>query len=131
MLYNIIKKFDDNYIENQPKIMNKFRNYLQQINLDYKILSTLKYNKENKHFFKFNDELLHVKAYIIRWDKYADIHDHPNSGCIFKILHGRLRSVLYDKNLRYKDTIYYGKGMIDYIDNDIGYPNSCDKESMW
>ena len=120
-IYKIVKKIDNNYIFDEPKIMNRFRKYLEPIHIDYKTLSNLKYNKENKHFFKFNDELMNVKAYIIRWKRYVDVHDHPDTGCIFKILHGKLRSNLYHRALRYKDQIIYHKGMIDYIDNDIGY----------
>jgi hypothetical protein len=117
----IIKNMDDRYIENKPKIMSIFRKDMEPIELSYKTLSGLKYNAENKFFFNFNDDLRYIKAYIIRWDKYVEVHDHPNSGCVFKILHGKLRSLLYHKNLRYKDTTYYSKGVIDYIDNDIGY----------
>lgn len=121
IIEQIVKKIDGAYIEDEVKIMNKFRKELEPIDLDYKILSSLSYNQENKYFFKFNDELRNVKAYIIRWHRYVDVHDHPNTGCIFKILYGKLRSILYHTNLEYKDTTTYHKGNIGYIDNNLGY----------
>jgi hypothetical protein len=117
----IIKNIDDNFIENKPRMMRYFQKDIQSIEIDLVFLKSLKYNLQNKYFFDFNDDLKYVKAYIIRWDKYVDIHDHPVSGCIFKLLHGKLRSTLYTKTKQYKDTIYYHNNMVDYIDDEIGY----------
>ena len=116
----VVKNIDNLYIE-ERKILRNFIGELKKINIDYRLLKSLKYNNENKYFFDFNENLKNIKVYIIRWDKYVNPHDHHETGCIFKLLYGKLQSKLYTKTLAYKDTIIYHENQCDYIDDDIGY----------
>jgi len=116
----IVQKIDNLYTAKQ-KILKKLIDYLKNINIDYALLKSLKYNNQNKFFFDFNENLKNIKVYVIRWDKYVNPHDHNDSGCIFKLLYGKLQSRLYSTTMAYKDTIVYHENMCDYIDNEIGY----------
>ena len=67
--------------------------------------------------------------YIITWNQYqqSKIHDHPENGCIYKILEGHLVEENYDKKIQltgfkslfldcigYIDDRYYLHKMINY-----------------
>ena len=50
------------------------------------------------------------------------IHDHPEGGCILKVLQGELIEHKYDtKNLELLEVLNHNKGSIGYIDNTIAY----------
>ena len=63
------------------------------------------------------------EIYVISWNKNQEspIHDHPNKGCIMKILEGEIEEIRYNNNLDIIKTKKYKEGNITYIDNNIGY----------
>lgn len=63
-----------------------------------------------------------IEIFIIKWDKFAEscIHDHPEFGCIVKLLHGKLKEDVYettDHGIKFCSTNMFNK-------NDIGYKES-------
>ena len=54
--------------------------------------------KDNKNYYKNLVEINDIiELYIITWNKnsFSPIHDHPENGCIIKILDGKLCEELY------------------------------------
>ena len=54
--------------------------------------------KDNKNYYKNLVEINDIiELYIITWNKhsFSPIHDHPENGCILKILDGKLCEELY------------------------------------
>ena len=103
-----------NYID-LKKVINHYKNYLNSNNRYYKI-----------HLFTINN----MECFFILWDKNSEskIHDHPENGCVFKVLYGSLDEVLYNTN---DITIFkenqYDTGYIGYIDNKKGYHKIMNK----
>ena len=98
------------------QIDNKlFLNELKKYNCNTNILirNTISNNIYIKHILFSSLELDIV---VIEWEKNAEthIHDHPDKGCIVKILCGELDEYCYDNKLSYinKNILY---------ENNIGY----------
>lgn len=52
------------------------------------------------------------------------VHNHPNTGCIYKVLKGELIEEIYDSKQNIKKPLketHLIKGACGYIDNDIGF----------
>jgi hypothetical protein len=64
--------------------------------LDYQNYVKLNNNNYNKIIVKENELL---KLYVITWMKnqHTNIHNHPNGGCIMKVIHGQLTEIKYNK----------------------------------
>jgi cysteine dioxygenase len=63
-----------------------------------------------------------IEMFIIKWDRFSEscIHDHPEFGCIVKMLAGKLREDVYettDYGIKFCSTNILNK-------NDIGYKES-------
>lgn len=60
---------------------------------------------------------------LLKWYPYYEstIHDHPDNGCLFKLLQGELIEKRYDKSLNLIDTNNLNKNSINYIDNNLFY----------
>lgn len=62
--------------------------------------STEEFNK-NKNLYGYQKKLIHTneqfEMYLIYWSPFAcsPIHDHPDRGCIMKLLDGKLNEELY------------------------------------
>ncbi len=86
-----------NYIDNEDKNLGYNRTYIINSSLyDLVLISWLPY-------------------------KYSRIHDHPERGCLLKIMNGCLKEKLYSKDL---DNTYCNNlltNQTSYIDNNIGY----------
>ncbi len=79
-------------------------------------------NKEYTKTLIFRNKKYEI--YLICWDKYqmSYIHDHPEGGCILKVLQGELIEHKYDtKNLELLEVLNHNLGSISYIDNSIAY----------
>lgn len=59
---------------------------------------------------------------MIQWNKNAKtrIHDHPENGCIIKLLCGRLKEYVYDNYNQLIESKIIKQNDISYIDSDIG-----------
>ena len=70
-------------------------------------------------------------VYLIKWLPYCEsaIHDHPENGCIYKILDGEIIEEVYSKNLNVIDTNYYIKSNFGKIHDDIGYHKMINKSN--
>jgi hypothetical protein len=105
-------------IDNDIKLYNNLNNSI------FLLKNIIHFNYENhnyvdnKYYLPINNKLNNIKVYIIRWVDYTPFHDHSPNGCIFKILHGKLKSNIYINNNII--TKIYNKNDIDYIDNNIG-----------
>ena len=84
-------------------------------------------NEENKKTGFYYRHLVYqdfnFDIYVIEWTKnsYADIHDHPDNGCLLKVLEGKLLEKNYDKELKLIDSETIHKGDINYIQNNLRY----------
>lgn len=61
----------------------------------------------------------YFEIYVMTWNrnKESKIHDHPENGCLLKVLRGILIEEIYEKN----EDGYYCKSKHDLNINDIGY----------
>ena len=59
---------------------------------------------------------------MIQWNKNArtGVHDHPENGCIIKLLCGRLKEYIYDYDRTLIESKIIKQNDISYIDSDIG-----------
>lgn len=59
---------------------------------------------------------------MIQWNKNArtPIHDHPENGCIFKLLCGKLKEYTYNHNEEIIGSKIVNKDDISYIDSAVG-----------
>lgn len=60
---------------------------------------------------------------LLRWHPYYEskIHNHPENGCLFKLLQGELIEKKYDKSLNLIKTKNLNNDSINYIDNSLCY----------
>ena len=79
-------------------------------------------NRETR-FELVNNEFL--KVVLIHWKpgKVSDIHGHPEGGCMFKVLQGKLQEIRYTSDSAQKITEFnsYRAEDIAYIDDTQGY----------
>ena len=117
-----IKLDKNNNIKHLYTILNSYND------IDWKKYRVVDEKKYNKVFIDGNEDF---DMYIITWNKYqqSEIHNHPENGCIYKILEGHLIEEHFDKKIRpfgfkslFKDSIgyienyYYLHKMINYYD---------------
>lgn len=64
-----------------------------------------------------------VEIVLICWKEgqKSPIHDHPENGCIMKLLSGQLKEVRYTTNLKNNAVTYIKPNDVLYIDNYIGF----------
>lgn len=111
-LFQLIKdniKLDENInIKHLYQILN---NYNGTDWITYRTVDETKYNKQ---FVYGTDEF---DMYIITWNKYqqSKIHNHPENGCIYKILEGHMVEEFYDKHIRLSGFNSSFKDRIGYI----------------
>jgi cysteine dioxygenase len=116
------------------KLFDYFSN-LNDINLkehvDANELKLCNLKEECKSFIKFSDEKYNrirldnyctdkFEFIIICWNKgqESQIHDHPENGCILKILSGKILEEVYDDNLNLIKNNYLTKDDISYREKD-------------
>tara|TARA_B100000674_G_scaffold325840_1_gene271678 strand:- start:116 stop:568 length:453 start_codon:yes stop_codon:yes gene_type:complete len=64
------------------------------------------------------------EIYLICWNtkQMSFIHNHPNNGCILKVLQGQLTEHKYNtESLELIESMNHIIGSISYIDDNIGY----------
>jgi predicted metal-dependent enzyme (double-stranded beta helix superfamily) len=102
------------------------RDILEKYNsLDWKEYVKINNDTYNKHLV-YHTDLFDI--FIITWKagQRSKIHDHPNHGCLMKILDGHLSENLYniDKS-KTKDKELEYLSSIDLRTNAIGYKEGC------
>ncbi|MGW8316390.1 MAG: cysteine dioxygenase [Bacteroidales bacterium] len=79
-------------------------------------------NPETRHVLASNER---VEVILIHWKpgKASDIHGHPEGGCLFKLLYGKLEELRYtpEKSPKLLGFNSYRKGSLAYIDNQMAY----------
>jgi hypothetical protein len=108
-LYNKIKKILEQ-IDNKI-FLEDFKTF--NCNTNILIKNNITSNAYIKHILFTSKE---VDIIVIEWEKYSKtyIHDHPEKGCIVKVLYGELEENCYDDKLNFiNNNILY--------QNDIGY----------
>jgi hypothetical protein len=65
---------------------------------NYKFINIINLNGYNKYFI-YSSDIFDI--ILIKWNKncQSKIHDHPNKGCLLKILSGKLCEEVYDNKL--------------------------------
>lgn len=91
----------------------------QYDDLDWHNFVEINQNKYTKKLV-FGNDLFDI--HIISWNtnQKSNIHDHPDNGCLFKLLDGQLTEYLYDTQLKLLQTKCLGKGDISYIQGKQG-----------
>jgi cysteine dioxygenase len=79
-----------------------------------------KQNIEVKHYGKIYD------IFILTWKPGCGtpVHNHPNTGCIYKVLKGKLNEELYDSSKNKKEPFKISElnqGKTSYIDDTVGF----------
>ena len=115
-LFNLI---NENIKQTDKKNLNHLYNIIKDYDgtdwKQYRIVNKETYNKilvnRNENF----------DMYIITWDNYqkSKIHNHPENGCIYKILEGHLIEENYDHKLRLVGIKSLFIDRIGYIDDFI------------
>jgi cysteine dioxygenase len=84
----------------------------------HRVFNTRRYNRIPLDYLK-NSEIEFV---IITWKKgqSAPLHNHPEHGCIVKILQGNLTEFLYDFKRELKNVKHCGVNSVTYMDDTIG-----------
>ena len=95
-----------NKIEDIENLYHEIKNILLEIDneillkeLDnYKFVNIINLNEYNKYFI-YSSDIFDI--ILIKWNKncQSKIHDHPNKGCLLKILSGKLCEEVYDDKL--------------------------------
>jgi len=105
-LFQLIK---DN-IKHLYKILSKYNGR------DWNAYRKVDETKYNKQFVYGTDEF---DMYIITWNKYqqSKIHNHPENGCIYKILEGHLVDEFFNKQIKVAGFNSLFQDNIGYIDD--------------
>ena len=118
LINNINNKINyDKNIINFKEIINEYNG------IDWKQYIDLENNvsyKKRKVFFNDNFELS-----IITWlpKIKSKIHNHPENGCLLKVLSGYIVEEKYSNDLIITDKLLLKKDEIGYINNNIGLHN--------
>ena len=118
--YNKIDDIHNLYYEIK-NILIKLDNEILLKELDnYKFINIINMDGYNK-FIIYSSDIFDI--ILIKWDKncQSKIHDHPNKGCLIKILSGKLCEELYDDKLnKIESNVLLQKFDISYrIGNEI------------
>ncbi|QGY45194.1 hypothetical protein GM418_16390 [Maribellus comscasis] len=123
-LWNICRDLYNTFFENHTVYSAlQFIPVMQQINSFKKDqLQRFLKNRETRHVLVNNDFL---KVVLIHWKpgKVSPIHGHPQGGCMFKVLHGKLEELRYtaDESQRLLSSNGYRTGSMAYIDDRLGF----------
>lgn len=98
----------------------------------YDIINNININKndlDELNFDDLNDNYKKYKLYsnnnfelvVIKWFKNHEtpIHQHPDNGCLLKLLYGELTEHRYNFNIEKISETYIKKNDISYIDNNL------------
>ena len=80
--------------------------------------NSLKYNRIPLNHLKNRD----IEFVLIAWSKgqMAPLHNHPQNGCIVKILSGNISEFQYDMHRELKEIRHCREGDITYMDDTLG-----------
>jgi len=111
MIKDLLKTLNDKIIKNQDgTIVNCIYDMENYIDIDWKnhkpyFLNLDKLSEKNyyKNIIYQNDAF---ELILIKWEMGSEtsIHEHPNNGCILKLLEGKLKEERYDKFKKYKSS---------------------------
>lgn len=134
-------------IKTIEELARVFSNWIEQNGIDNFHLSKLKPFLEKydgidwsgcpklsgKNYCRHKQKLDHITHYGTKFDIFiltwkpgcgTRVHNHPNTGCIYKILEGELNEDIYDSHLETKTSLQSTKlikGQTGYIDDNIGF----------
>ena len=118
-LQELFKLINQNIKKKDKKNIKDLYNIIK----DYDGTDWIEYRKVNK---ETNNKILvdrneNFDMYIITWNNYqkSKIHNHPENGCIYKILEGHLIEENYDDKLRLVGIKSLFIDCIGYIDDFI------------
>jgi cysteine dioxygenase len=118
--FALLKTFDKT---DAPFNAMQFLPALQHMeDLDEQQVKRFMKNRENRHVLVSN-EIFEVVLNLWKPGRVSDIHGHPDGGCLFKLLHGKLEEVRYtpEKKPRLMSMSSLRKESIAYIDDRIAY----------
>ena len=116
-LNNLIYHLNKSSLKQCLPILNALSNFNYMDNLD-----NTPYNEKNyRKFLLYQNKKFDI--YLIDWKEKSEsyIHNHPNNGCIFKILNGKIEEEIYSKKLDFVKTNSYFINDCGYIDDSLGY----------
>ena len=124
LIYNDIKKLLNNI--NSDKLLDELNNY--------SFINTVIIQNSNDTYTKYIiyscDDFDIV---LIKWqkDSFTRVHDHPDKGCIIKVLSGELIEECYDNYLSLMNFNVLTKNMIGYkIGKKVLHKLICKKEAV-
>lgn len=115
-LFNIIRNLihDGHKLENLAPILQKYSG------TDWKDFASFDNQKYKRNLVKKDDC---VELLIICWDTWQGCgpHDHPENGCLMKILSGKINETIYDNASKVikQDEFVRNSGDITYKEKDI------------
>ena len=122
-------------------LYNKIKDILNNIDNEQFLTELSKYNFIKQSIIKNNDySYVKYRLYssnncdiiYIKWNKNAitKIHDHPDKGCIMKVLNGKITEECYDKYLSLISINMLNTNMIGYkISNKILHKIICNENT--
>lgn len=113
-IINILKNYNKTNIFDLVKPINDLYFNIKDLN-DYIIFKKDKYNKT----ILYRDN--NYEVVLICWDTYCEtkIHNHPENGCIMKILAGKLLEECFNKKLKNINTNTYKINDTSYIHDSL------------
>jgi predicted metal-dependent enzyme (double-stranded beta helix superfamily) len=97
------------------------------------IVSSLYNTKEDETIPKYTRQTLftnsHFDVLLIVWSpgSTSKIHNHPDNGCVIKVLRGSLSEERFSLSLDKTAENIIEADKVSYIDNTIGYHRICNK----
>ena len=123
-LWDVCRDLYDTFFENHsPFSALQFVPVMQKLQTPDKTqLQRFLKNRETRHVLVDNER---IKIVLIHWKpgKVSNIHGHPQGGCVFKVLQGKLEELRYsaDASQNLLSSNGYRAGSIAYIDDRLGY----------
>jgi cysteine dioxygenase len=119
-LSDLIKNINENIHQksNLKSIISEVKKY---DDVDWKNYVKINKNRYNKELV-YKNELFDI--YIVTWNKKqkSSIHNHPEYGCVYKVLKGIITEYLFDPNIEtIIKTNKLNENDIGYIHDNIGY----------
>lgn len=115
-LYLSINKFmENNKLQNCKNILEEYNSmdYINYIPLEYNFNN---YGYQRIKLNEFSNNIFEFILIIWKPNSLSKIHDHPENGCLMKILNGTIDEHEYNNKLEFKAYWKLSKGMISYIE---------------
>ncbi len=109
IVFELNKDKDNNELHGHQDLLMKYND------LDWEYYKSFSHKKYKKNLVYRNDN---YEIFIICWSpgQFSPIHNHPENGCIFKIIEGEMSEYRYNINLDLIELNNLTKDSIGYID---------------